>query len=88
MTPTATSIGLEALQGAFQRHLLDEPSDFAGAVAQGGRIGVERRLAIYHNAYRARLIDALRDGYGHTLAYLGDGLRRCRARLCGGAPVH
>lgn len=72
MTASAEAESLEALQAAFQRHLLDEPSDFAGAVAEGGRIGVERRLAIYHNAYRARLVEALRDGYGHTLAYLGD----------------
>lgn len=63
---------LESLQAAFQDHLLDAPSGFAAAVAEGGRIGVERRLAIYHNAYRARLVDALKDGFGHTLIYLGD----------------
>jgi hypothetical protein len=63
---------LEALQAAFARHLLDEPSDFATAVAEGGRIGVKRRLAIYHNAYRARLVEALKDSFGHTLMYLGD----------------
>lgn len=64
--------GLEALQAAFQGFVLDQPNDFAEAVAKGGGIGIERRLAIYHNAYRARLVEALRDGYGHTLAYLGD----------------
>lgn len=68
--PAAAS--LEALQAAFARHLLNEPSDFPGAVAEGGRIGIERRLAIYHNAYRARLVEALKDSFGHTLVYLGD----------------
>ncbi len=63
---------LEALQAAFARHLLDETSDLRAAVAEGGRIGVERRLAIYHNAYRARLVEALGDSFGHTRLYLGD----------------
>ena len=32
-----------------------------------------RRLAIYHAGYRARLIDALRDTFGHTARLLGAG---------------
>ncbi len=31
-----------------------------------------RRLSVYHHAYRARLLDTLRDTYGHTLRMLGD----------------
>lgn len=63
---------LEALQADFIDHLQGAPSRMASAVAEGGRIGVERRLAIYRNAYGARLVEALRDSFGHTLRYLGD----------------
>ncbi len=31
-----------------------------------------RRLGIYHHAYRARLLETLRDTFAHTLSYLGD----------------
>lgn len=63
---------LEALQAAFQRHLLGQASDFASAVRPGGAIDVARRLGIYHHAYRARLVEALRDVHGHTWRWLGD----------------
>ncbi|MDC6169359.1 HvfC/BufC N-terminal domain-containing protein [Paucibacter sp. XJ19-41] len=62
---------LETLQAEFQALLLDQPQQFAAAVRPGG-IGIERRLAIYHQAYRARLVETLLDSYGHTAAYLGD----------------
>lgn len=62
---------LETLQVEFQALLLDQPQQFAAAVRPGG-IGVERRLAIYHQAYRARLVETLLDSYGHTAAYMGD----------------
>lgn len=65
---------LLALQAALQAHLLggaDAPAELLNAVRPGG-IGPERRLAIYHHAYRARLLDTLRDSYGHTHSYLGD----------------
>jgi hypothetical protein len=66
-----TAPTLEALQAALQAHLLDAPSDIAGALRPGG-IGIARRLGVYHHAYRARLVDALRDSFGHTARYLGD----------------
>jgi hypothetical protein len=62
---------LRQLQSAFQRHLLEGDGAFAAAVHAGHGIGVEARLHIYHHAYRARLVDALRDTYGHPAAYLG-----------------
>lgn len=62
---------LQTLQEQFQQHLLDGDGRIAAAVRPGG-IGVARRLAIYHHAYRMRLLDTLRDSYGHTLVYLGD----------------
>ncbi len=66
------SAGLVSLQAAFHDHLLDRPSPIAHEVVDGGRIGVERRLHIYHNAYRVRLLENLQDAYEKTWAYLGD----------------
>ncbi len=63
-------MNLQALQEQFQQHLLAGDGGIAAAVKRGG-IGVARRLAIYHHAYRMRLVDTLRDSYGHTLVYLG-----------------
>jgi hypothetical protein len=62
---------LRAWQQAFQAHVLEGDLAVAGWVRQGG-IGVQRRIAIYHNAYRQRLLAALRDTFGHTLRYMGD----------------
>lgn len=63
---------LVTLQTAFHDHLLDRPSAIADDVAAGGRIDVAHRLHIYHHAYRARLLDNLRDAFEKTWAYLGD----------------
>ena len=65
---------LETLQAEFQAHLLDEPQNFAAAVKPGGieGFGIERRLGVYHQAYRARLVETLQDSYGHTATYLGE----------------
>ena len=63
---------LTDLQVAFHDHLLNLPNDFSQEVSEGGRIGVDHRLHIYHNAYRARLLENLQDAYEKTWAYLGD----------------
>ena len=67
-----TKNNLTSLQVAFHDHLLNRPSDFAQEVVDGGRITIEHRLHIYHNAYRARLLENLQDSYEKTWAYLGD----------------
>jgi hypothetical protein len=72
--------GLEALQAGMASYLLqpdgtdpmfvaDVQSPVVGEGVQ--QEGALRRLGIYHGAYRARLIDALGDSYGHTLRLLG-----------------
>lgn len=66
------SPALTDLQVAFHDHLLNLPNDFSREVSEGGRIGVDHRLHIYHNAYRARLLENLQDAYEKTWAYLGD----------------
>ena len=62
---------LLSLQEDFQQHLLLGSDAIRGAIRPGG-IGVDKRLAIYHHAYRMRLVDTLRDSFGHTLLYVGD----------------
>jgi Putative DNA-binding domain len=64
--------GLEALQASLQDHLLCGDATIVGAVAARGSIGSAERLGIYRHAYRARLVDALRDTFGHTAAFLGE----------------
>lgn len=63
---------LTDLQVAFHDHLLNLPSTLSQEVSEGGRISVDHRLHIYHNAYRARLLENLQDAYEKTWAYLGD----------------
>lgn len=66
---------LLALQSAFACHVLSSKCGSAtveASIACGHGISVQRRLDIYHHAYRARLVDALRDAFGHTATYLGD----------------
>jgi hypothetical protein len=70
------------LQRQFMAFLHDPARGSHGelhaAVADGGRINVDRRLHIYHHAYRARLIELMEDLYERTWAYLGDGhFARC-----------
>ena len=66
------SPGLTRVQVAFHDHLLNQPSAIAQEVLEGGGIGVDHRLHIYHNAYRVRLLENLQDAYEKTMAYLGD----------------
>ena len=49
------------------------PSDADGNGAPSASpMSALRRLGVYHGAYRARLLETLRDTYGHTLRLLGD----------------
>ena len=66
-------MNLRELQTDFQRILLDVEcidADWVSESAHG--ISSQDRLAIYHNAYRVRLIDVLLDTFEHTAAYLGN----------------
>ena len=65
---------LAATQHDFQQYLFDAAGAIAPQIRPGGRIPVEKRLGIYHNAYRVRLVDTLRDTYEKTWTYLGDAL--------------
>ncbi|RXJ72703.1 DUF2063 domain-containing protein [Veronia nyctiphanis] len=66
-------MNLETLQGYFQNIVLSEKSRSADWVSQReGRLPSKGRLDIYHNAYRIRLIEVLRENFEHTAIYLGD----------------
>lgn len=57
---------LARLQHAFHAHLLDAPSEIAADLTPGSR------LAVYHHAYRVRLVENLADTYEKTCAYIGE----------------
>ena len=60
---------LASLQGHFQQHVLGEGD--ATALMAGTPVQQQRGLAIYVNAYRARLFDTLADTYSTTQSAMG-----------------
>lgn len=57
-------MSLAALQREFQTAIVNDCATTAGA-REGG-------LAIYRNAYRARLLDCMRESYDRTWTWMGD----------------
>ena len=66
------SVPLAEVQRDLHAYLLDAGTAVVPRIQSGGRIAVAQRLGIYHNAYRVRLADTLRDTYEKTWTYLGD----------------
>jgi len=54
---------LAQLQQAFQAHILGGDERIAESIAGNASLDAETRLAVYSNAYRARLIEALATDY-------------------------
>jgi hypothetical protein len=66
-------MNLQDLQTAFQQKVLDTECTTADWIKESPYgLSSKNRLAIYHNAYRVRLIDVLLDTFEHTAIYLGD----------------
>lgn len=64
---------LAELQNDFQRALFDTKCKSADWISESSRgLSARKRLDIYYNAYRLRLIDVLQDTFEHTAIYLGD----------------
>ena len=63
---------LLALQRDMMQWLQTESGDIQSHVLGTKKVSVETRLAIYANAYRYRLIDALSDNYPSVHTLLGD----------------
>ena len=70
---------LERLQVEFAACILGPDRAVPAQIRPSEPLGADARFAIYFDAYRARLADALRDTYGHTARYLGDAAFRILA---------
>ncbi|HVE44747.1 MAG TPA: DNA-binding domain-containing protein [Gammaproteobacteria bacterium] len=62
---------LFSLQDQFQGYLLKNCSEIKSRIVSTEKVPAETRLAIYSNAYQARLIEALDSNYPVLSAYLG-----------------
>ena len=66
-------MNLQEIQTQFQDIVLNAECVGANWVSQSAQgLSSQDRLAIYHNAYRVRLIDVLLDTFEHTATYLGN----------------
>lgn len=67
---------LHALQSGFHAYLLNpaDASTLRTAIVDDARVGAEKRLQIYHDAYHLRLIAALSEAYPKLVQLLGDDL--------------
>jgi hypothetical protein len=66
---------LQAMQVSFADYLLRTHADPQGllpSIRDSGSLPAADRLAIYHQAYRLRLAEALQECFEHTWTYLGD----------------
>lgn len=66
---------LATLQGDFQSYVLGVAGEWPailGAVREQYGLKADARLAIYYNAYRIRLREALSENYDRTWSYIGD----------------
>ena len=73
---------LAELQDRFQAYLLGaEPSSvFHSCIIDDQQVGAARRLGIYYDAYRLRLIETLINAFPKLHALLGDDFFDCAAR--------
>ncbi len=64
---------LAQLQSNFQAYLLDDaaPQSFAKFIIDDRKVGARRRLQIYHDAYRLRIIEVLQGVYPNLKKLLG-----------------
>lgn len=62
---------LPGLAAAFQDYVLRGTPGIASAIAPAPQASVERRLRIYYDAYRSRLLEALRTDYEALCAAAG-----------------
>jgi len=63
---------LKDLQSAFKLHLMERNSAITEHIVGSGSLGADVRLAIYGNAYYARLIESLEQDYEALHVMLGD----------------
>ncbi len=73
------SASLEALQLRFVTGILADDSAILDALHSPQGLDAAERFGIYREAYRARLVDALADSFGHSARYLGEDAFRALA---------
>ncbi len=73
---------LEKLQADFQAYLYDDVKGaaFKAQIINDQKVGAKKRLGIYYDAYRLRIIEALANAYPKLKALLGDDLFASTAR--------
>lgn len=73
---------LKQLQEGFLAYLYDDVagSAFKVNIINDDKVGVAKRLSIYHDAYRLRIIGVLGSDYPNLKKYLGDNLFEHTAR--------
>lgn len=73
---------LTQLQHDFQAYLLDDsaPQTFAKSIINDNKVGAKKRLQIYHDAYRLRIIEVLAGVYPNLKKLLGAALFENTAR--------
>lgn len=73
---------LAKLQADFQAYLMDEDKGaaFKNSIVDDAKVGVKKRLSIYADAYRLRIIEALANSYPKLKSLLGDDLFDATAR--------
>jgi hypothetical protein len=67
-----TNDPLVSLQSGFQDYILGHSQHALTLVESTSTLSAERRLDIYHNAYRARLAELLADTYERVVLYIGE----------------
>lgn len=76
---------LAQLQADFQAYIVDNKkgASFKKQIVNDKKVGVTKRLGIYSDGYRLRIIEALANAYPDLQAYLGDDLfdRTARAYI-------
>jgi Putative DNA-binding domain len=65
-------VKLTELQSAFQEAILGEPGDLLAEIRPSRRLDSAARFAVYHDAYRSRLAEFLRNDYPILFSVLGE----------------
>ncbi|MBA2650985.1 MAG: putative DNA-binding domain-containing protein [Tatlockia sp.] len=62
---------LRSVQNQFQNYLLNNQAEIQQSIVQTDKVSVSQRLAIYRDAYRSRLTEALGNNFPILSSYLG-----------------
>lgn len=72
MNDALVDLRLNDLQTGFQDYILGRNDRVLARIESTATLSAERRLDIYHSAYRLRLIEVLADTYERVALYIGE----------------